>query len=201
MLAQHREIYVVLDRNILSEAAAQKAEDIEVLQPCDVGSQGNTARARIDRSRYSHHDMAGPIDFDPDALRQLLGTGGDLLCHVGRAPWVGGLSQFRHDTPTRIGNRCGELRAAEVRRETIGCVTRHWRALRGSGDGRGRSAAASSATPKNSSWRRRRATDKAPTTPARLPRVLVRTSTGRGAICNSSRATLSAKSARAPTDP
>jgi hypothetical protein len=31
MLAQHREIHVVLDRNIRSEAAAQKAKDIEVL--------------------------------------------------------------------------------------------------------------------------------------------------------------------------
>ena len=68
------------------------------------------------------------------------------------------------------------------------------------GGGRGR-AAASSATPKSSSWSRRKATDKAPTTPARLPSVLVRISTGRGASRNSTRATLSAKSGRAPTEP
>jgi hypothetical protein len=112
MLAQHREIHVVLDRNIRSEAAAQKAEDIEVLQPCDVWSQGNTACARIDRSRNSYHDMARPRDFDPDGFRQLVGAGGDLFGHVRRAALVGGLGQFRHDTTPRISNRCGELGAA-----------------------------------------------------------------------------------------
>ena len=69
MLSQHREIHVVLDRNIRSEAAAQKAEDVKVLQPCDVWNQGNTARARIDRSRNSYHDMARPRDVDADGLR------------------------------------------------------------------------------------------------------------------------------------
>jgi len=49
MLAQHGEIHVVLDRDIRPEALAQKAEDIEVFQPGDVGSQGNPARVGIDR--------------------------------------------------------------------------------------------------------------------------------------------------------
>jgi hypothetical protein len=125
MLAQHREIHVVLDRNIRSEAVAQKAEDIEVLQPCDVWSQGNTACARIDRSRNSHHDMTGPRDIDPDGFRELVGAGGDLFGHVSCAARVGGLGQFRHDAATRIRNRCGELGAAEVRRKTIGGLARH----------------------------------------------------------------------------
>src|SRR5882762_164543 len=92
MLAQHREIHVVLDRNIRSEAVVQKAEDIEVLQPCDVWSQGNTACARIDRSRNSHHDMTRPRDFDPDGLRQLVGAGGDLFRRTKPTiePWLVG---------------------------------------------------------------------------------------------------------------
>src|ERR1700692_1791948 len=98
MLAQHREIHVVLDRNIRSEALAQKAEDIEVLQPCDVWSQGNAARATMDRSRNSHHDLSG--------------AGADLSGHVSCPAPVGGLGQFRYDTTTRIGNRCSELGAA-----------------------------------------------------------------------------------------
>src|SRR5438046_4503877 len=51
LLAEHREIHVILDRNVRPEAVAQIAEDIEVLQSRDVWSLGNTACARIDRSR------------------------------------------------------------------------------------------------------------------------------------------------------
>jgi hypothetical protein len=122
---EHREIHVVLDGNIRSEAVAQKAEDIEVLQPCDVWSQGNTACARIDRSRNSHHDMTRPRDFDPDGFCQLVGAGGDLFGHVRCAARVCGLGQFSHDTTTSISNRCGELRAAEVRCKTIISFARH----------------------------------------------------------------------------
>src|SRR6202142_1263084 len=200
MLAQHREIHVVLDRNIRSEATAQESEDIEVFQPYDVWSQRNTACTGIDRSRNSDHDMTRPRDIDPDGARELAGAGGDLFGHVRCPAWGGGLGQLRDDATLHVSNRCGELRAAQVRRKAIGSFARHCRALTCAGGGRGR-AAANSATPKNSSCRRRKATDKAPTTPARLPRVLVRISTGRGASCNSTRATLSAKSGRAPTEP
>ena len=69
--------------------------------------------------------MTRPRDFDPDGLRQLVGAGGDLFGHVRCAARVGGLGQFRHDPTTRIGHRCGELRAAQVRRKTIGSFARH----------------------------------------------------------------------------
>jgi hypothetical protein len=56
--------------------------------------------------------MTRPSDVDPGGFRQLIGAGGDLFGHVRRAARVGGLGQFRHDVPARIGNRCGELRPA-----------------------------------------------------------------------------------------
>src|SRR5262249_18498403 len=126
MLAEHREIHVVLDRNIRPEAAAQIAEDIEVLQSPDVWSQGNAAWPRIDRSRTSTHDMTRPRDFDPDGLRQLVGAGGDLFGHVRSAAPVRGLGQFRYDPTTRIGHRRSELGAAQIRRKTIGSLACHW---------------------------------------------------------------------------
>jgi hypothetical protein len=91
LLAEHREIHVVLNCNIRPEAAAQIAEDIEVLQSRDVWNQRNTTCARIDRSRDSHHDMTRRRDFDPDGSSQLVGAGGDLFGHVRSAAWVRGL--------------------------------------------------------------------------------------------------------------
>ncbi len=69
--------------------------------------------------------MARARDFDPGGFRQFFGAGGDLFGHVRGAARVGGLGQFRHDTALRIGNRRGELRAAQVRGKTIGSVARH----------------------------------------------------------------------------
>ena len=64
-------------------------------------------------------------DFDPDGLRQLVGAGGDLFGHVRGAAPVRGLGQFRHDPAMRIRHGCGELRAAQVRRKTIGSFACH----------------------------------------------------------------------------
>src|SRR6202035_2328462 len=91
LLTEHREIHVVLDCNIRPEAAAQVAEDIEVLQSRDVWNQRNTACATIDRSRNSHHDMTHPRDLDPDGLRHLVGASGNLSGRVRSAAPVRGL--------------------------------------------------------------------------------------------------------------
>ncbi len=91
LLAEHREIHVVFDCNIRPEAAAQIAEDIEVLHSVDVWNDRNTAGVRIDRSGNSHHDMTCPRDFDPDGLRQLVSAGADLFGDIRCAARVRGL--------------------------------------------------------------------------------------------------------------
>jgi hypothetical protein len=69
--------------------------------------------------------MSRTRDFDPDGLRQLVGAGGDLFGYVHSATPVRGLGQLRHDATSRIGQCCGELRAAQVRPKTKGAFARH----------------------------------------------------------------------------
>jgi hypothetical protein len=64
-------------------------------------------------------------EFDPGGLSQLVGAGDDLLSHMGGSTLVRGLSQFRDDPALCIGYGCGELRAAQVSRETVGSFVHH----------------------------------------------------------------------------
>src|SRR6185437_1548772 len=125
LLAEHREVDVVLDLDAGPEAAAKVIEDIEVLQPLDVRSQGNPARERIDRTGYAYHDMTHARSLDADGLRQLEGAGRDLLGYVCAAAPVRGLRQLRDDPAVGIGHGGGQLGPAEVGCKAMGALACH----------------------------------------------------------------------------